>query len=62
VQSLVEFDPTHPAAAHGTLTVTLVVAAESMGPPLASGTVLIIASVHAAPLTGSASRPLCGAH
>ncbi len=61
MQSLVGFDPTHLAGAHGTLAVTLVVAAESMGPPLPSGTILIIATFHAVPLTGSAARPLCGA-
>lgn len=62
MQSLVGFDPTYLAAAHGTLAVTLFGAAGSMGLPLPSGTVLIIATVHPAPLTGSAARPLCGAH
>lgn len=62
MQSLVGFDPTHLAAAHGARAVTLFVAAGSMRLLLPSGTILMIATVHAAPLAGSVARPLRGAH
>lgn len=58
MQSLVGFDPTHPAT-YGTLAVTLVVASGSVVRSLPSETVLAIATFDTAPLSGSA-RPLLG--
>ncbi len=61
MQSLVGFDPTHPAT-YGTLAITLVVASGSVARFLPSETVLATAIFDTAPLTGSAQPPLGDAH